>query len=141
MASVNTKTIFAFSALILLCALIYKKRSSDLLQERMGRVLHGLLRAEKKVGVDRNTRIALGFGGCEDIFVNAHEVMARLNYSAPSDPGHVMDIQSATDFLKIYTYFFGEGAAAEFVLFYCLFVLSLTLGLLQNEFTVSRVLV
>ncbi|XP_045165473.1 ADP-dependent glucokinase-like [Mercenaria mercenaria] len=113
MAFLNRKSLAVCSLLVLLCAVIYKKRSSDLLQEKLGRVLHGLLRAEKKVGVGRNTRIALGFGGCEDIFANFEEVFAKLNYTSPSDAVHVQDIKSESDFMNIFAYFFGEGAAAE----------------------------
>jgi ADP-dependent glucokinase len=113
MAFLNSKSLIVCSILIVLCAVLYKKRSADLLQEKLGRVLHGLLRAEKKVGVERNTRIALGFGGCEDIFANVQEVLEKLDYTVPDDPAHVKDITSASDFVRIFTYFFGEGAAAE----------------------------
>ncbi|KAL4239112.1 hypothetical protein ACF0H5_003815 [Mactra antiquata] len=113
MAFLNSKMLIAVSAIVLVCALIYNKRLYDLRQERMDRVLHGLLRAEKKVGVDRNTRIALGFGGCEDIFVDAQEVLSKMNLSAVSDPEHVTDIMSDLDFVKIFSYFFNAGAAAE----------------------------
>lgn len=113
MAWLNAKTVTVASILILICAVLYKKRTDDLLQEKLSRVLHGLLRAEKKVGVERNTRIALGFGGCEDIFVNAFEVLTKLNFTAPDDAAHVEKIESASDFVRIFSYFFGEGAAAE----------------------------
>ncbi|KAH3852028.1 hypothetical protein DPMN_094521 [Dreissena polymorpha] len=79
----------------------------------MTHVLRGLLRAEKKVGVDKNIRIALGFGGCEDIIVNAQDVLQGLNYTSPANPEHVDDIESKEDFNKIFTYFFKQGAAAE----------------------------
>lgn len=113
MAWLNAKSLTLFSIVILLCAVLYKKRSNELLQEKLSRVLHGLLRAEKKVGVERNTRIALGFGGCEDIFVNAFEVLEKLNFSAPNDADHVASIKTPSDFVKIFSYFFQEGAAAE----------------------------
>ncbi|WAR18260.1 ADPGK-like protein [Mya arenaria] len=113
MLSLNTKSIVILSTIILLCAFIYKKKSDTLQKEKIHQVLHGLLRAERKVGVDRNTRIALGFGGCEDIFVDAQDLLQGLNYTVPSDPEHVTDILSETDFTKIFTYFFKQGAAGE----------------------------
>lgn len=113
MAFLNLKSVFVCSVLIVVFAIIYKKRSDGIVQKKLGRVLGGLLRAEKKVGVDRKTKIALGFGGCEDIFVNAQDLLSELNYDVPDEHVYAQDIKSASDFVKTFTYFFGEGAAAE----------------------------
>jgi len=113
MAAFSTKSLVILSVIILICAIIYKKRNDDMLKGKMEQVLRGLLRAEKKVGVDRNTRIALGFGGCEDIFVDAHGVLESMNLEVPADPVHVKDIVTQEDFMNIFTFFFKNGAAAE----------------------------
>lgn len=84
-----------------------------MLKEKLSQVLKGLLRAEKKVGVDRSTRIAIGFGGCEDIFLSAEALLEKINFTAPNIPEHADNIRSETDFTKIFTYFFRQGAAAE----------------------------
>ena len=114
MAVCNLKTLSVLAVLVALTAILYRKRTSDMSREKLDDVLRGLLRAEKKVGIDKNTRIALGFGGCEDIFVNAMEVLEKLNYSVPF-PEHLDNIITETDFSKMFAYFFGYGAAAEYV--------------------------
>lgn len=111
----NTRYFVVLSIVVLLCAFLYKKRSDDVLREKLGEVLRGLLRAERKVGVDKSTRIAIGFGGCEDIFVNAQAVFEKLNFTAQDDPEHMEEIHSEKDLMKMFTYFFKQGAAAELV--------------------------
>ena len=107
------KKLLVFAVLVLAVSVYYKKRSDDIAKEKLDEVLNGLLRAEKKVGVDSNTRIALGFGGCEDIFVNAQELLERLNFSIPAVPEHFEDILTENEFTKMFAYFFRHGAAAE----------------------------
>jgi len=111
--ALNTKYCIILSIIILLCAFLYKKREDDAVTDKIGQILRGLLRAEKKVAVGKNTRIAVGFGGCEDIFVNAQAVYEKLNFTAPDNPEHVNEIRSVSDLMKIFTYFFQQGAAAE----------------------------
>lgn len=113
MAAINVRYMLVVSVIVVLCAFIYKKRSDDVVREKLSQVLNGLLRAERKVGVDKSTRIAIGFGGCEDIFLNAQAVLQKLNFSVPDDPEHVQKIVTETDFTKIFSYFFKQGAAAE----------------------------
>ena len=102
-----------FSTTVIFVAVVYKRKIDNDLKEKLDQVLTGLLRAERKVGVDSTTKIALGFGGCEDIFVDALPFLEKMKYSIPDKPEHIDDIANETDVTKMFTYFFRHGAAAE----------------------------
>ena len=117
MDSSKIKAWLFFSVTVILVAIIYKRKTDNALKEKLDQVLSGLLRAERKVGVDATAKIALGFGGCEDIFVDALPLLERLKYNVPGKPEHIDDLDSEEDVTKIFAYFFRHGAAAEYVLF------------------------
>ena len=71
------------------------------------------LQAEKKVQLAPETRIAVGFGACQDIYTDAMRVLDGIGASTPDKPEHVSEIHTREDLEKIFTYFFEHGAAAE----------------------------
>ncbi|KAL8607397.1 hypothetical protein ACOMHN_024422 [Nucella lapillus] len=100
------------SVLVIFVAYNYKRQADEMLQDRMNQILSGLLRAEKKVPLAPG-RVAFGFGGCEDLFVNAMEIVNRLNLTAPEGPQHYFAVHNATEFAELFAFFFQHGAAAE----------------------------
>ena len=116
MTPYKVKAYLCFSIAIIFVAIIYKRRTDSAVKEKLDQVLSGLLRAERKVGIDETTKIALGFGGCEDIFVDALPLLERLKYERPEKPEHIDDIVSKEDIIKMFAYFFKHGAAAEYVI-------------------------
>lgn len=109
----RTRTWLFFSATIIIVAIVYKRKTDNDLKQKLDQVLTGLLRAEKKVGIDSTTKIALGFGGCEDIFVDALQLFEKMKYAIPESPEHFDHINNETDVTKMFAYFFRHGAAAE----------------------------
>lgn len=102
-----------FAVTVIFVAYMYKRKIDNDSKDKLDQVLTGLLRAERKVGVDSTTKIALGFGGCEDIFVDAIPFLERMKYDVPDKPEHLHDIANDTDVTKMFAYFFRHGAAAE----------------------------
>lgn len=80
--------------------------------ERLQQVLSGLLRAEKKI-VQPKVKVAIGFGGCKDMFVDGLKLLDALNYSAPENPEHFVSVDTQEELTKMMAYFFQHGAAAE----------------------------
>lgn len=71
-----------------------------------------ILEAENTVG-ERNLqpKVALGYGACHDLFVNA---TALLDFRLlRGDPEHYNEISTKDEFIKSFAYFFKHGAAAE----------------------------
>ncbi|XP_061173538.1 uncharacterized protein LOC133182704 [Saccostrea echinata] len=108
------KTIAAFSSLVIVFAYLaklYFDRSSAS-AERMSHILSGLLRAEKKIDAPR-TRVALGFGGCEDLIVDGMTFIDKFNLEAPGKPKHHDSVGTKEELSELFGYFFQHGAAAE----------------------------
>lgn len=105
-------TSFSFGLLVLLAAFLYKRHTDEALQERLRDVLSGLLRAEKKASLPK-VRVAVGFGGCEDIFANGVELFKSLNLTAPKHGKHHNAVNNAEELTELMAYFFPQGAAAE----------------------------
>ena len=104
----------SLSLLIVLLAYFYKKHSDDLIQERLRDVLDGLLRAERKIQPPKSkVKVALGFGGCEDIFVNGLALLNKLNLTAPDVGIHQNSVDNAEELTQLLAFFFPQGAAAE----------------------------
>lgn len=99
------------SALIIFYAYYYKKASDEVLRERLERILDGLLKAEGKVSVNPKTRIAIGFGSCQDLIVQSSEVFDGREPA--SNPRHVDVVENEEDLLSVFAYYFRHGAAAE----------------------------
>ena len=101
------------SIIIILAAYYYKRQSDEALQQHLQEVLSGLLRAEEKVSLPEQPKVAVGFGACQDIFSDAMEVLDKLGATPPEDPKHFNQITSMEDLERGFAYFFRHGAAAE----------------------------
>ncbi|KAK6180797.1 hypothetical protein SNE40_008783 [Patella caerulea] len=110
--SISVKVGSLITLFVVLAAYLYRKQANDNLNDRMGHVLSGLLRAERKVPQPK-TRVALGFGSCSDIFVDALSVINGLNLLPPETPEHFDSVNSTEQLAKLAAYFFQHGAAAE----------------------------
>ena len=102
-----------FSIIVLLLAYVYKRQNDEALKQHLENILSGLLRAEQKVTLPEQPKVAVGFGACQDIFSNAVEVLDKLGAVAPENPKHFNQISSKQDLEKGFAYFFKHGAAAE----------------------------
>ncbi|XP_064489593.1 ADP-dependent glucokinase-like [Ornithodoros turicata] len=99
------------SALVIFYAYYYKQDSDEVLHERLQQILDGLLKAERKASVDPKTRIAIGFGSCQDLIVQSSDVLAGREPT--SEPRHVDVVQNEDDLMSVFAYYFRHGAAAE----------------------------
>ena len=102
-----------FSAFILLLAYFYRQQTHEILQDELNKVLQGLIRAEEKVQVTNNAKVAVGFGACLDYVADGLEVLSKINAEVPRQPEHFNKISSLEDLTKAFAYFFKHGAAAE----------------------------
>lgn len=112
MASAPIKLGSLLSFCIVLYAVYYRK--NDFSDSRLYPVKERLLflESENLVGVGKlQPRVALGYGACHDLFVNA---TALLDYrELKGAPKHYNEISNKDEFLKSFAYFFKHGAAAE----------------------------
>ena len=88
----------------------YRRRTEDDLKEN---VLTALLAAENKVPPNPQTRVAVGFGACQDIIADGLDVFNSMGAEAPEVPDHFNDILNLEMLEKSFAYFFQHGAAAE----------------------------
>lgn len=100
---------FLLSVLVVFLAFYYGYHQEKNLV-RLEETLNGLLRAEQKAVVNPNTRVAIGFGACQDVIVQSRQV---LSDPAPEDPEHFFTIASREELLRVFAYFYRHGAAAE----------------------------
>ena len=111
----TTTAVFAFAAI--LAAYFYNRHANQkILLAHLNSVLSGLQRAENKVklsNVDARPRVAVGFGACEDVIVDALEVFAKIEANPPQIPRHMDEIRTKKDLEEVFAYFFRHGAAAE----------------------------
>ncbi len=103
----------AVSLAVLLAAFYYKSSNDADLRTHLESTLSGLLRAEQKANVNPQTKVAVGFGACSDIFTDGMKVLDGINATPPEIPKHVNKIVTKEDLEKIFGYFFEHGAAAE----------------------------
>lgn len=103
------------SLLALLVAYWFRHVDEDNLQNRLDTVLSSLLRAEQKAGLDahRPPRIAIGFGGCQDIIVDGVALMKETAIAPSYNPVHHNFIETETQLAESFAYFFPPGAASE----------------------------
>ncbi|CAL1292976.1 unnamed protein product [Larinioides sclopetarius] len=98
------------SIVIILLAYMYNKyklqHASNVLEE----TLSGLLREENSAKVTPGTKVALGFGSCQDIIVQSNQVVFDR---PPKYPEHHFSISNKEEFLEVFSYFYQHGAAAE----------------------------
>jgi ADP-dependent glucokinase len=99
------------SVLFIVIALLYRRQVDEVLKDRLNSILAGLVNVEKECAVDTRPKVAVGYGACNDLFIDAKEL---LKYDdAAQNPEHFNDISSVEELLKTYAYFFRHGAAAE----------------------------
>ena len=110
----SVKPIVVCSVIVLLTAYLAKiyfdKSASS--SNRINQILSGLLRAEKKISLPR-TRVALGFGGCEDLIVDGMSFFERFDLDVPENPKHHDFVGTKEELSQLFGYFFQHGAAAE----------------------------
>ncbi|PZC82162.1 ADP-dependent glucokinase [Helicoverpa armigera] len=105
-----------FGSILSFCFVLYAVyyRKNDIGDVRLSPVKEHLLflESENKVGAGiRQPKVALGYGACHDLFVNATSL---LNYKdLKGSPEHFNEISNKEEFLKSFAYFFKHGAAAE----------------------------
>lgn len=58
-------------------------------------------------------KVAVGFGACLDIFVDALDLMNKLGIDPPNDAFHHQSIGNFNELAEGFVYFFRYGAAAE----------------------------
>lgn len=81
------------------------------LKIRLDKVLNSLLVQEKSVQVLGPVKIAVGYGACKDIFVDAKHVIG--DKFPQKSPQNYNEITTFEELLEMYAYFFSHGAAAE----------------------------
>lgn len=105
-----------FGTILSFCFLIYAVyyRNKDVGDVRLSPVKEHLLflESENKVGSGKlQPKVALGYGACHDLFVNATSLLDYKDLKG--NPEHFNEISSKEEFLKSFAYFFKHGAAAE----------------------------
>ncbi|KAJ9578303.1 hypothetical protein L9F63_005469, partial [Diploptera punctata] len=96
---------------VALVAYYYRGFVEKELSNRLISVLEGLERVEKDHPVDRRPKVAIGYGACNDLFIDGKQLL-KYDDSAGT-PEHFNFISSIDELLKTYAYFFRHGAAAE----------------------------
>lgn len=112
MASAPVKFGSLLSFCILLYAVYYRK--NDISDERLSSLKEHLLflESENRVGQGNlQPKVALGYGACHDLFVNATALLDHRELKG--NPRHYNEISNKEEFLKSFAYFFKHGAAAE----------------------------
>ncbi|KAI5646268.1 ADP-specific phosphofructokinase/Glucokinase conserved region domain-containing protein [Phthorimaea operculella] len=112
MAGAPVKLGSILSFCIVLYAVYY--RSNGVEDERLAPVKEHLLLLERENRVGEGPlqpRVALGYGACHDLFVNATALLPADQLRGA--PQHFNEISSKQEFLKSFAYFFKHGAAAE----------------------------
>lgn len=112
MAGAPVKLGSILSFCIVLYAVYYRK--NDIGDERLSPVKEHLLflESENKVGDGlRQPKVAVGYGACHDLFVNATSLLDYRELKGA--PEHFNEISSKEEFLKSFAYFFKHGAAVE----------------------------
>ena len=107
------------AALVLIVAYFYQHpwftdEAGD--AKRLDLILSGLLRAEKRLEPPK-AKVALGFGGCEDLLVDVMDLLDKVQLAAPDVPKHHDSVDSLQELSELLAYFFRHGAAAELVHF------------------------
>ena len=74
--------------------------------------MKSLLKQEQKAIVSPNVLVAVGYGACLDIFVDAADLLGEEKQ--PNEPNHADEIKTKKDLLETFAYFFSHGAAAEY---------------------------
>nr|CAB3220222.1 ADP-dependent glucokinase-like [Phallusia mammillata] len=100
-------------ALVAVLFSIWTNRKPVDLKSEIPNILDSLRKAEKKVEVSQSARVAVGFGGCVDIFVDAVPLLDAAKIGCPKTPKHHKLIHNNLELSEGFAYFFKHGAAAE----------------------------
>lgn len=105
-----------FGTILTFCFALYAiyYRKNDIGDVRLSPVKEHLLflEAENRVGVGNyQPKVALGYGACHDLFVNATSLLDHRELKG--SPEHFNELANKEEFLKSFAYFFKHGAAAE----------------------------
>ncbi|XP_066536560.1 ADP-dependent glucokinase [Hoplias malabaricus] len=94
---------------------VWLRSPRSVLDERLDTVLSSLLRAEQKVGMNNiaRPRVAIGFGGCVDIIVDAVTLLKKIGLQPADQPLHHDYIENEEQLAQSFSYFFAPGAASE----------------------------
>ncbi len=99
------------SFLCLLLAFLPSRR--DAFPADLDAILRGLLREESFRQVNPSNRVAIGFGSCEDVYVDGLAFLEAAGVEAPASPLHHDVISSPAHLAEAFAYFYEYGAAAE----------------------------
>lgn len=105
-----------FGSILSFCIVLYAVyfRKNDIGDVRLSPVKEHLLflERENKIGAGiLQPRVALGYGACHDLFVNATSLLNHKELKGA--PEHFNEIATKEEFLKSFAYFFKHGAAVE----------------------------
>lgn len=98
------------SVIIIASAYFYNQYQASLYLSKLEDTLKGLLKEELSVSIDPGTKVAIGFGSCQDIIVQSKEVVFD---QPPKIPEHFYSVSNKEEFLKVLAYYYRHGAAAE----------------------------
>ena len=101
------------ASLLLLLLLAYVPIQQGRFRADLDVVLSGLLKEEAFREVNGHNKVAVGFGSCLDVFVDALSLFRELDVSPPAAPVHHDVIGSSRELAETFAYFFEYGAAAE----------------------------
>lgn len=101
-----------FTLMIVLLA-VYYRNTNDVLQKRLHSVLKALENLEKKHKVNPNPRVAVGYGICTDVYIEAGNLLEYTDQMG--EPEHFDEITTKEELLKSFANYFRHGAAAEYV--------------------------
>ncbi|XP_060687329.1 ADP-dependent glucokinase [Hemiscyllium ocellatum] len=103
----------AFSFFAVFAAFWYRQQVGNELDSRLETVLTSLLKAERKVDLNRRPRVAVGFGGCLDIVADGIALLKKAGIKPSKNPVHHNFITSEEQLAESFAYFFPPGAASE----------------------------
>ena len=83
------------------------------LKTSMDNVLQSLLIQEKSADAKQQVKIAVGYGACKDLFVDAKDVIGNMKPEGALQ--NFNEINNMDELLQMFGYFFKHGAAAEYV--------------------------
>ena len=92
---------------------IYLSYRKNHFQADLRSILDGLLYQERRYNVNKENRVAVGFGSCWDVVSNGVDVMKTMGMVPPENTQHFDTISNAEELSRSFAYFFQKGAAGE----------------------------
>jgi len=97
--------------ILIVLAAIYYRNTENILQKRLLTLLHGLEKLENTYVITRRPKVAIGYGVCTDVFIDAKHLLKYRDEIGR--PEHFDEINTELELLKSFAYYFRHGAAAE----------------------------